>query len=216
MDFLDISRDDPRRERHGVYHAREIHVGNKSIKVIVLDTRYFRTPLAKDPTGAKRYVPTLEPGATMLGDSQWSWLGDQLKDSKADFHVIVSSIQLLSPEHGFETWGNMPLETKRFLALLSRTRPKGTIVLSGDRHIAELSSVEVENLNYPLIDFTSSGMTHSYTSFKEEENPFRISQVVSEKNFGLLKFDFESNSLTLEIRGEENALFVRHRIDFPK
>ena len=152
----------------------------------------------------------------MLGESQWTWLGGQLKDSNADFHVIVSSVQLLSSEHGLETWGNMPQEVNRFFDLLSRTRPRGTIVLSGDRHIAEISSVELDELNYPLLDFTSSGMTHSYTSFKEEANPYRISQIVSEKNFGLLKFDFDSNSLTLEIRGEENALYVRHRLDFTK
>ena len=34
-------------------------------------------------------------------------------DSKADFHIIMSSIQVWSNEHGFETWGNFPHEVDK-------------------------------------------------------------------------------------------------------
>jgi len=62
-------------------------------------------------------------------------------------------------------------------------------------------------LSYPLIDFTSSGMTHSYTSFKSEPNKFRIGNVVSDKSFGLLKFNFNKKEVQLEMRGDNNTLF---------
>jgi alkaline phosphatase D len=39
----------------------------------------------------------------MLGVTQWAWLEKELTISKADFNVIMSSVQLLSAEHGFET-----------------------------------------------------------------------------------------------------------------
>jgi alkaline phosphatase D len=62
-------------------------------------------------------------------------------------------------------------------------------------------------MNYPLIDFTSSGMTHSYDTFKGESNPYRVSEVVSKKNFGILRIDLTNNLVKMEIRGENNALF---------
>ena len=86
------------------------------------------------------------------------------------------------------------------------TKAKNTIILSGDRHLSEFSKKENDNLAYPLIDFTSSGLTHSYRNFKNEFNPFRIGGVVSEKSFGFLKFDFKNNTVTMQMRGENNIL----------
>ena len=62
-------------------------------------------------------------------------------------------------------------------------------------------------LNYPLIDFTSSGLTHSYSNFSEEANQFRVGNVVAKKSFGILKFDFENSTVQMEIRGENNKLY---------
>ena len=75
----------------------------------------------------------------MLGESQWQWLEKELTDSKAQFNVIMSSIQFLSYEHGFESWGTMPQEVKKMEEILSKSKAKGIIFLSGDRHIAEIS-----------------------------------------------------------------------------
>ena len=207
LNFFDVPTDDPRRMQKGVYCAREFEVGDASIKIIILDTRFFRSDLSKDPTGVKRYIPNQSDSITMLGASQWEWLEEELSDSKAQFNVIMSSIQLLSYEHGFESWGTMPQEVKKMETMLSKSKARGIIFLSGDRHIAEISSKEIEGLDFPLIDMTSSGMTHSYDSFKGEPNPYRITDVVPYKNFGILKFDFEKNKVTMEIRGEENVLY---------
>ena len=206
LDFLEVGPDDPRRTRKGVYHKKTLTVKGKTLKILMLDTRYFRTALTKDPSGEKRYVPNAYGEGTLLGKEQWSWLEQELSDSDADFHLIISSIQFLSGEHGFESWANMPHEVDRMLSLLQEKKPKGVIILSGDRHIAEISKMDLEGLPYPLIDFTSSGMTHSYSSFSGEPNRYRVSDVISEKNFGLLRFNFEQNRVTLEIRGENNEL----------
>ncbi|MDN3644257.1 alkaline phosphatase D family protein [Lutimonas halocynthiae] len=207
LDFFDIPLDDPRRIQKGIYFAKEIEVKDASIKIIILDTRFFRSDLSKDPTGIKRYIPNDSDSITMLGASQWQWLEKELSDSKAQFNVIMSSIQLLSYEHGFESWGTMPQEVKKMEDILSKSKARGIIFLSGDRHIAEISSKNVEGLDFPLIDMTSSGMTHSYDSFKGEPNPYRVTEVVPYKNFGILKFDFDKNQVTMEIRGEENVLY---------
>lgn len=206
LDFLDVAKDDPRREQEGVYFSKEYKVGKNNLKIIILDTRYFRTALAIDTISKKRYLPTLDSKADMLGDKQWKWLENELTNSKASFHIIMSSIQFLSAEHGFESWGNMPNEVEKFETILEKSKAKNVILLSGDRHISEISKKEVEGLAFPLIDFTSSGMTHSYTSYSGEPNKYRIVDVVFDKSFGILNINFENNTVEMEIRGEHNEL----------
>lgn len=206
LDFLKVEKKDPRRMRKGIYHSRVMNVLGKSVKIIVLDTRYFRSGLTRDPSGEKRYTPNLYGQGTMLGKAQWQWLKEELSEPHIDFNVIVSSIQFLSGEHGFESWSNMPHEMDRMIDLIQSVKPHGSFFLSGDRHIAEISSRHLDKLDYPLIDFTASGMTHSYSSFNGEPNKYRVSEVISDKNFGLLKFDLESNRVTMEIRSENNEI----------
>ena len=87
-----------------------------------------------------------------------------------------------------------------------KTNTKNTIILSGDRHISEFSKKEVEGLPYPLIDFTSSGLTHSYSSFKGEPNKYRVKNVVPVLNYGILKFNLSANNVLMEIRGKDNVV----------
>lgn len=207
LDFLDVDKTDKRREQQGIYYAKDYKVNNNSIKVILLDTRYFRTALSTDTITRKRYIPNNYGDGTMLGNKQWDWLNNQLKNSTANYNIIVSSIQFLSSEHGYESWGNMPHEVAKLENIIKTTKAQNTIILSGDRHISEISKKEVEGLAYPLIDFTSSGLTHSYTNFKDEPNKYRISNVVSKKSFGILKFDFKTNTVVMEMRGENNIVY---------
>ncbi len=206
LDFLDVSKNDVRREQDGVYSSMTIKKDSNSVKVILLDTRYFRTELTKDFSGKKRYIPNKYGNGTMLGKTQWKWLENELRTSKADFTILVSSIQFLSTKHGFESWGNMPYEMDKLKDIILKTNAKNVLILSGDRHIAEISKTNIGVSKYPLIDFTSSGLTHSYTSFSGEENPFRVSEVINQINFGLVKFDFKSNRVLFEVRGENNVL----------
>ncbi|MDH3323194.1 MAG: alkaline phosphatase family protein [Flavobacteriaceae bacterium] len=210
LDFFDLDPTDQRRSRKGIYHAKEFSIDQHSIKIILLDTRYFRTALTIDTTGTKRYVPNRHDKGTMLGTEQWHWLENELKTSKSDFNIIVSSVQFLSDEHGFESWGNMPNEVRKLKNIIGQSKAKGVIILSGDRHIAEISKDTLTNMHDPLIDFTSSGMTHSYSSFEGEKNKYRITNVVSDKNFGILNFDFNSRMVQMQIRGINNKILASH------
>lgn len=207
LDFFDVDVNNKRRKQQGVYYTKKIELGKNSINIILLDTRYFRTELTNDTTGIKRYTPNKYGKGSMLGEMQWFWLENELKNSKANFNIIVSSIQFLSYEHGFESWGTMPHEVDKLKMIIGNSKAKGVIILSGDRHIAEISKDTIKGLNYPLIDITSSGLTHSYKSYSGEANKYRVSNVVADKNFGILKFDFEKNKVQMEIRGENNQLF---------
>ena len=216
LDFLDVSTESERRTREGVYHSEEFIADNKRIKIYVLDTRYFRTELTKNPDinnpdkPYRRYVPNTHDDGTILGEKQWVWLEDEISQSEADFNIFVSSIQFLSAEHGWETWGNMPNEVEKLENLLVQYNLKNAIILSGDRHISDFSSKEIKGLNYPLIDFTSSGMTHSSRNNLGEPNIYRFGNLVNQKSFGVLKFNFSDNSVLMEMYGEGNKLQQSH------
>ncbi len=176
------------------------------VKVIVLDTRYFRTPLKADPSGTKKYVPNDHGEGTVLGEVQWAWLEEELKGSEADFNILVSSIQVLSAEHGFETWGNFPHEVERLVRTIGSSGARGVIILSGDRHISEFSRLDSPDLSYPLVDFTSSGLTHAYRSFRGEENRYRTGEVVPKESFGYVILDFATGKVTFQMFGDGNLL----------
>lgn len=214
LDFMDVPTNDPRREREGVYHAELFETANGSVKVIVLDTRYFRTSLTKSEIQKKRYQPNNYGEGTILGEAQWQWLESELKNSKADFNVIVTSIQLLSGEHGFETWANFPHEQDKLYSLIKSSKAKGVMVLSGDRHISEFSKKEIKGLKYPLIDFTSSGLTHVYSSFSGEPNQYRVGEVISQKSFGVVRFNFKSNSVLMSMHDENNKPLAVYTVKY--
>src|SRR5210317_1984693 len=100
----------------------------------------------------------------------------------------------------------MPDEVKKMEDLLVSSMANNVILLSGDRHISEFSKKEVPGLSYPIIDFTSSGMTHSYSSYKGEPNQFRIGDVVSDKSYGLVKIDLITKKVNFQIKGEANKI----------
>jgi len=199
LDFMDVPADHPRRLQEGVYFAYNYNGSLGKIKVIVLDTRYFRTSLTPDTETEQRYKPNPYGEGTLLGETQWEWLSKELNTSDADFNLVVSSIQFLSNEHGFECWGNFPHEVDRFKKLLVDSQAKGVIVLSGDRHISEFSKINIPGISYPLIDFTSSGLTHAYSNYSGEPNPYRLGNVVAKESFGLIKLNMITKEVQLQI-----------------
>ncbi len=202
LDFLNVSEDDARRKKEGVYHSEEFTLENGTVKIFILDTRYFRTGLTDATDTEKRYQPNTYGEGTILGAEQWNWLTRELKTSKANFNIIVTSIQLLSNKHGYETWGNFPHEVDRFKNLLGKSKAKGVIVLSGDRHISDFSKVAVKDVSYPLIDFTSSGLTHSSSNNSGEDNPYRIGKMVNQLSYGILRFDLKNNKVLMQMKGD--------------
>ena len=206
LDFFNVDKNSKRRKQKGIYHSEIFDIKKGKIKVIVLDTRYFRTALTKSKEKGRRNTPNKYGEGTVLGEEQWEWLESQLYNSNADFNILVSSIQVLAAEHGFETWGNFPHEVDKLKNTITKSNAKGVLIISGDRHISEFSKTKVNNLSFPLIDFTSSGLTHSYNGFTSEPNKHRVKDVVSEISFGLLKFNFDKHQVSMQMKGKENIL----------
>ncbi|MGJ3241772.1 MAG: alkaline phosphatase D family protein [Opitutales bacterium] len=223
LDFFGVAADSARREREGVYHAETFGPEGQRVQVILLDTRYHRSALTFLPgsevAGSKLYQPNKDPGATVLGDDQWAWLEEQLSQP-ADLRLIVSSIQVIPVQHRFEKWANFPLERQRLFDLIRKTRAEGVLFLSGDRHHAELSRINLTGL-YTLYDLTSSGLTESRPpipgeTVRYEENIFRVgsSNRLKLNHFGQVLVDWEQADpqIRLRIVGIDGQAYIDWRV----
>jgi len=214
LNFLDVPQDAAVRGRPGAYQSYTFGPKDKQVKILLLDARYFRDTLSKSKEENRRYLPNKT--GDILGEAQWQWLERQLTDSPAQVHLIGSGVQILPQDHGYEKWANFPKSRQRLFDLLQRSQPANPVLLSGDRHIAELSRIELDSLPQPIYELTASGMTHSWETVGEEPNRHRVGELVPKKNFGLIRIDWSGDQpdLRVEVRGvEENALLLEKALE---
>ena len=212
--FLDVPEDASVRRHEGVYQSYDLKAGTETVRLILLDTRYFRDRLFPPDSPGKRYG--INPEGDILGEEQWKWLEGELTRPGASVHMLVSSIQVVPEEHGYEKWSNFNAARARLVDLIGRTKPPGLFIISGDRHIAETSQLNVQGLEYPLYEFTSSGLTHTWTRVGEEPNRHRTGSLIVERNFGLLKFSWKDGKVDLDqqVIGPAGKVLSAHRITF--
>ena len=193
LDFLGEPRASARRTQLGAYASYLFGQGERSVKLVLLDGRYHRdAPSARGDT---------------LGETQWAWLERELTSSTARLNLIASGYQVLALDHPNEKWGNFPVARARLLDLVARTRVRGAVLLSGDRHFAELSRLEDGSLHYPLYELTSSGLTHAYDA-AAEPNRFRVGELYPHRNFGTIRVDWAHDELALEARARGGGVVV--------
>jgi alkaline phosphatase D len=224
LDFFGIPADAPVRTREGNYRRVVVGPPGRRVQFICLDTRSHRSPLSSLPKeervkGRGPYVATADPEATVLGPTQWEWLAKVLREP-ADLRVVLSSIQLASTEHGWEHWGNFPAERTRFLQTLRESEATGVIVVSGDRHSAEISMIPAgdDALAYHLYDLTASSFNQpKRVDHDDEPNRHRLGERFHEANFGTIEIDWEAAAaegppaVTLAIRDVEGKV-VRSQV----
>jgi alkaline phosphatase D len=219
LDFFGVPKDSPRRKREGVYHAETFGPPGRRVQIILLDTRYHRSPLVfepdpKDPTDGGHYVPNTDPGATLLGAAQWAWLEEQLREP-AQIRIIGSSIQVVNESAGGEKWANFPAERKRLFELLWANRNTGVIFLSGDRHYAELEMMDGD-IGYPVYDLTSSSLNWAEPRWRRiSPDEHRIGLVDRGDNFGLVEIDWNRTDplIRLKIIDVDGDLVLHRKID---
>ena len=211
LDFWQTPRDSDRHRRAGLYDTQVFGPPGQRVQVVLLDARWFRSALKPTPMrqapGMERFVPDPDPAKTMLGDAQWAWLEAQLRQP-ADVRLLVSGVQVLAEGHGYERWGNLPLERQRLFDTVARTRAAGVVFVSGDRHIGGLYR-ETTGTPYPLHEITSSGITHTARN-NRERGPNRLGDVVTELHFGLVDIDWAARRVVLGLRGASGQALREH------
>ncbi len=220
LDFYGFAKDDPLRQQQGIYHSKIVGPEGKRVQFIMLDTRYHRDPLLKKPEGKGfpgRFVPHTDSTQTILGETQWQWLEAELR-KPAEIRFIASSIQVVAYQHGWESWGNFPAERQRLYDVISKTEAEGVIVVSGDRHLMELSKETGQAGNkvpYPIWDFTASGLNEDFDEVNEP-NLFRVGPVHRQTNFGFIRIKWpengEAGSIQLTGYDGDKQVLINQRI----
>lgn len=216
LDFFGVPRDSPLRKQEGIYTSAVFGPTGKRVQVILLDTRYHRSPLKKRGKfipGEGPYVVNADPSATILGPAQWQWLERQLK-VPAEVRLLCSSIQVVAEDHAWEKWMNFPHERARLYKLLADTGAAGVIVLSGDRHLAELSMMDA-GIGYPLYDVTSSGLNQANKYWrKQEKNSHRVATMNFGNHFGFLTIAWDKKDpiVSLQVRDEDGEITIQQKV----
>lgn len=207
-------------DKPGVYQSQVIELAGLRTQIILLDTRSFRSSLNKStmreacpPTGI---VPNTAAGATLLGEMQWAWLSRQLNEP-ADLRIIASSIQIIPTEHCFEKWANFPLERQRLFDLIKEKNTQHLILVSGDRHIAEISRLPTTIIGYPLYEVTASGLNSAMGRLiPVEQNSFRTEDAnVRVDNFGTLNIDRTAGKTNLRLQLHDAKGIIRQSLVVP-
>lgn len=204
IEFLNFFPNDAKvipTNQRGVQHSYLFGPQGKRVQVILLDTRSYRSPIAlneKPNRGPfEKFLPTKDRAATVLGPDQWVWLEEELK-TPADIRFIVSSIQLLGNEHGFEMWGNYPKEREKMFALITKLKTKNTFILSGDRHFSQISKMNLKGFG-DLIEVTSSSI-NKYKGEFEEPNRYRVGEKYHKDNFAMAQINWADQWISFDIR----------------
>ena len=221
LDFFGEPTESERRRRPGIYDAKVFGPEGKRVQIILLDTRTFRGPFKRDERPKEErlalgkvggYLPQDDTEATVLGDAQWAWLEKQLRQP-AEVRLICSSTQVIPDSKGMDEWGCFPHERQQLFDLIETTESDGVILLSGNVHFAEISKVQTKA--YPLLDFTSSGLTHINEAYAKAANDYRIAGPMPELNFGLVEIDWSakpSTQITLKAMDGSGRVGFTHRI----
>jgi len=146
----------------------------------LLDNRYYRDPNKL----------TTKENKTILGKKQLEWLKKALVFSKARFKFVVMGGQFLNTARNYETYSNNGFDKERLeiIDFIYKEKLKNVIFLTGDRHMSEISLLDIGN-NYPKIwdvtvsPFTSGPNTHA----ANEPNLLRVKgTLIDQRNFALI------------------------------
>ena len=218
-----VPEDDPRRARPGVYGAWAFSEAGRTVRVIMLDTRFFRSALKRtDEFGApgkERYLPDPDPAKTMLGAEQWAWLEAELQ-KPADLRLLVSSVQVIADGHGWEAWRTLPTERQRLYDLLAETGVDNLVLLSGDRHAGAIYAREIGD-GARLLEVTSSSINLPAARWRAESGdtsieagPFRLGGMEYEVNYGLIDIDWAGRSAAVSLVGADDEVLQSVSVPF--
>lgn len=186
----------------------DFHIGQTHF--IMLDCRYYRH---------------LE-GGSMLGPVQKAWLMDTLKNSKAVFKVIVSSVPW-SPgvkPRSKDTWDGFPKEREDIFSAIETHRISGVLLMAADRHRTDYRKIPRPN-GYDLYEVMSSRLTnvHTHPLVKKTKGSEFIMGYNEKCSFGVLEFDTTATDPTISytivnIDGEEHgkAALKLSELSFPE
>lgn len=217
LTFLPNTRKIIPENQEGLYYSLWLGMKPQTVQIIVLDLRTFKSPWKlgwTDPDGRPRWSVDDSSDKTLLGPQQWEWLEKELQ-KPATVRFLISSIQLIPNEHNFERWGLFPKERERFLNLIEKKKIKNLFILSGDRHLSEVSVLKLTN-KIRLVEFTSSSLNRPAKRFDPNEpNSYRLKGSFFPKaNFGTITIDYAKKQITYQTRDESGHIVFEKTFNY--
>ena len=218
LDYFNVHKDSLRRTRtYGIYTSHMLTQTNIKLQIILPDLRWNRSPLesvgklkymlSKAPNDLGPYIPSKDEATTMLGETQWQWLEQQLQQP-ADVRVLATSLQFLPEFSGWESWANLPHERQRFLALLDKYQIDNLVIVSGDTHWSEFSQITRNNQKL-LWEMTASGLTEEWKNVSP--NQHRVGESYAKANYGVI--ELSGKQLTMSIKDVSGNTVMSHTIE---
>ena len=119
------------------------------VDFFVLDGRYYRDPNELPDDDKKR----------KLGDAQFEWLLNGLKNSKAKFKIIASGSVLHHSK--VDGWRIFTFSRHRLFDAIKKHQISGVMYIGGDMHKSLVwQHHESDRVGYPMIEIMSSGITN--------------------------------------------------------
>ncbi|MBB1346598.1 alkaline phosphatase D family protein [Pseudoalteromonas sp. SG45-2] len=218
LNFWGEPANSARRTRSdGIYTSYMYGENEQTIQVIMPDLRWNRDALnhvgeleyytKRKLNNQGPYSPSEVKGASMLGEAEWQWLEQELKKPAA-IKLIASSLQLLPDFTGWESWANFPEDRNRLFALIKKHKVNGVVIISGDTHWGEISKYQ-QNLDYPLIEMTSSGLTEKWKDVSP--NKHRVGNYTHNVNYGDLSIDWHQTdpTISLKLKGIDGQVIMQ-------
>ncbi|KAG5481072.1 hypothetical protein LSCM1_06750 [Leishmania martiniquensis] len=226
LDFFRAPPSDPRWRSEGVYEAY-----TTDFRVIVDDAKGWGTPMRLLMQQLYEHALCVllldvrsfrdRPNAThagdMLGTEQWDWFEERLQNyatptrngqERCAMVLIGGGVQFILDEKPAESWAAFPRSRDRLLGLLRAYRVERVAFITGDVHMGELGADFTQHaieevLGYPIVEATSSGLTHSADMYLLPRlmpllfpSPRRLGLYVG-KNFGALRLSLDLRRLPL-------------------
>lgn len=159
---------DPDAQASGRSFQSVYSYGEKTVAIFVLDVRTNKDPWKK---GLEAY--RLDHNGDFLGERQWRWFESAIRQSRASVNIVVSGLQIhgsIFPNSNInESWNKFPKARERLYNAILQANAKTPILVSGDVHMTQFHRrhcVPKDNSNSlkyrPLIEMTTSGMTHTW------------------------------------------------------
>jgi len=181
-------------DHQGIYSQ----VSYSDVDLFLTDDRWWR--------GADELEDSIDgkpnPGKLFFGSRQLAWLEDALVQSQAVFKIIVVGSQVLNPLSRDEGLYRYSYEYRELFDFLMRTKLKGVLFLTGDRHHSEIIRLQRPG-NYDLYDITVSPFTSGVAPVKgaEVNNPARVEGSLLEmRNYAKISAEGKTGERRLRVQ----------------
>lgn len=114
------------------------------LRLSAIDTRQYRSPYACGKGDKMHCDERLEPGRSMIGDAQESWLLDQLGKNDTTWNLVGNQVMMMQCRYkdpaldivDTDKWDGYAVARKRLFDGIQARKAQGLVVATGDIHRA--------------------------------------------------------------------------------